>query len=512
VSQIPLLSLATWLPAIGALLLVIVRERAAQRTVALVASLAALLAAIIACVLFDQQLFVSARASGPILSEQISWVPSWGLSYHLAADGVNIWLFALTAFMMVFAVAVARPADRAGANYAMLLLLETGIIGSFLAQDLILFYAFFEFTLIPTALLLGIWGGTERTRAATKFFIYTFAGSVFMLLSIIGLYLIHGKTTGVYTFDYPTLAAALAGPNAKLTLDPGAARLLFGGFLIAFAIKIALWPFHTWMPLLHSQTPSDGSVDIGAVLLKVIGGYGMIRFTLGLFPAAAQWAAPGIGILAVIGIIYGAWIAYSQQDLKLLLAYSSVSHLGFVVLGIYSLNVQGISGALLQLVNYGLTTGALFLAAAAIEQRFGSRRSRDFGGLWLTMPAFGAVMLTLALASIGLPGLNGFIGEFAVLQGVWLSPALGWRYAMIAVIGVILAAVYMLTMFKHVFLGPIAAEREGSTDLTREQILPLAILLVPIVLIGLYPNLIFDPMQRTVEQLAQVLNSALATR
>jgi NADH-quinone oxidoreductase subunit M len=243
-----------------------------------------------------------------------------------------------------------------------------------------------------------------------------------------------------------------------------------------------------------------------------MGGYGLIRFTIGLFPQAAQWAAPAIGVLAVIGILYGGWVAYTQQDMKTLLAYSSVSHLSFVVLGIYSLNAQGISGAILQLVNYGLTTSALFLVVAVLEGRFGTRRPRDLGGLWLVMPSFSAVTLTLVLASAGLPGLNGFIGEFAIIQGAWLSPALGWQFVGFAVIGVILAAVYLLTMFKHVFMGALRVEQSNAVDLSQDQLVPLALLLIPIVAIGLYPNLIFAPIQPAVQQVAQALSLALASR
>jgi NADH-quinone oxidoreductase subunit M len=507
VSQIPLLSITIWLPALGALALLFVRERSTQRNIALAASITTLAAAVAVFVLLDP------AVATPQLAEKIAWVPYWGLSYALSVDGINLWLLMLAAFMMPFAIAAAQPAQRPGANYALLLLLETGILGTFLAQDLILFYVFFEFTLVPTALLLGIWGGPERTRAAAKFFLYTFAGSVFMLLSIIALYLIHSQQTGTPTFDYLSIAAALRGTaSGALTIEPAIERLLFLGFMIAFAVKIALWPFHTWMPLLHGQTPADGSVDVGAVLLKVIGGYGMVRFALGLFPQAAQWAAPAIGVLAVIGIVYGAWVAYIQADMKQLLAYSSVSHLSFVVLGIFALNAQGISGALLQLVNYGLTTGALFLAVAALEQRYGTRRARELGGLWLVMPTFGALMLAFVLASIGLPGLNGFIGEFSVLQGTWLSPALGWRYALVAVLGVILAAVYLLSMYRHAFMGGLRAERAEAGELSQEQLAPLALLLVPMIAIGLFPNVVLGPMQPVVEQLAQVLSSTLALR
>lgn len=509
-TQFPFLSITIWLPTLGALLLLVIREPATQRLVALAASILTLIGAVAIAVIFNQSMLATAAASGPQLIERIAWVPAWGLGYTLAVDGVNLWLVVLTALMMPFALNAARPDLRPGTKLALLLLLETGIIGTFMARDMLLFYCFFEFTLVPTALLVGIWGGAERVRAAAKFFLYTFAGSVFMLLSIIALYLLHSQATGVPSFDYAMIAGALGG--GSLMLAPTVERLLFFGFLVAFAVKIALWPFHTWMPLLHGQTPADGSVDVGAVLLKVIGGYGMVRFTLGLFPSAAQWAAPAIGVLAVIGILYGAWVAYGQSDMKQVLAYSSVSHLAFVVLGVYALNQQGISGALLQLVNYGLTTGALFLAVGALEQRLGTRRIRDASGLWKVMPAFGGIMLALVLASIGLPGLNSFIGEIAILQGAWLSSGLGWRFVMISVIGVILAAVYLLSMYKKVFMGAVRPEHGGLGDLPSAQLTPLALLLVPIVTIGLYPNLVLGPMQPMVQQIAMALSIALSAQ
>lgn len=506
----PLLSLVTWLPALGALLLLVLpRDNSALiRQVALGVSGITLIAAIAVYGLFDP------RASGFQLADSFSWVPSWGLGYSLAVDGLNLWLVLLTAFMMPFAfLASGRGAlGNARASQVLLLVLETGILGTFLAQDLLLFYVFFEFTLIPTSLLLGIWGGAERTRAAAKFFLYTFAGSLFMLLAIIALYLLNGQATGLYSFGYTDLLNGLqseAGPT--MTLSDTTERLLFFGFFIAFAIKIALWPFHTWMPLLHAQTPADGSVDVGAVLLKLIGGYGMVRFTIGLFPEAALWAAPAIGVLAVIGIIYGAWVAYNESDMKQLLAYSSVSHLSFVVLGIYALNAIGVSGALLQMVNYGLTTGALFLAIGMLETRFQRRGMRDFGGLWKVMPAFGGLLLAFVLASIGLPGLNGFIGEFTIMQGAWLSAGLGWRFVAVAVLGVILAAAYLLHMFRLTFMGPLANEAHAG-EMTRNQLLQLGVLLIPMIVIGLYPNIVFAPMQPAVDLFAQSLNTVLASR
>jgi NADH-quinone oxidoreductase subunit M len=510
VSQIgfPLLSLITWLPALGALVVAVFGRGPALRALAVGASIVTLAVALVAFALFNR------AQPGLQLVDNLAWVPTWGLGYRLGIDGINVWLMLIAAIMFPFAaLAVRREGSDGRAFFALLLLLETATLGTFLAQDLILFYVFFEATLVPTALLLGIWGGAERRRAAAKFFLFTFAGSVFMLLGMIALYLLHSQQSGTATFAYDTLAASLqGGPAARLQLNSSTERLLFFAFFIAFAIKIALWPFHTWMPLLHGQTPVDGSVDVGAVLLKVIGGYGMVRFTLGLFPQAAQWAAPAVGVLAVIGIIYGAWVASSQRDIKQVLAYSSVSHLAFVVLGIYALNAQGVSGALLQLVNYALTTGALFLAVGALEQRTGTRQIRDMGGLWLAMPAFGSLVLTMMLASIGLPGLNGFVGEFTLMQGAWLSQTLGWRYVLVAVLGVILAAVYMLRVYRIVFMGSLRAPGQATGELSRAQLLTLGALVLVMVVIGFYPNLVLGPMQPTVEQLALALSAALASQ
>ena len=506
----PLLSLMIWLPALGAaLLLLLGRSAGSMLSIAFIASLGSLVCAGVMVALFSPAL------ATPQLIDVLTWVPAWGLSYYVAVDGISLWLVVLTTIMMPFAILAASEGaqrERAG-QYALLLLLETGILGAFLARDLILFYVFFEATLIPTAIMLVLFGGPERRRAATKFFLYTFAGSVFMLLSIIAVALAYAKQIGSMTFSYDMLLASFGSTaGSSIAMDVWTSRLLFFGFLIAFAVKIALWPFHTWMPFLHEQTPADGSVDVGAVLLKVLGGYGMLRFALGLFPAAAQWAAPAVAVLAVIGIIYGAWLAYGQRDMKMVLAFSSVSHLAFVVLGIFSLNTQGMSGAVLQLVNYGLTTGALFLAVAALEQRYGTRQIRELGGLWAAMPVFGGILLALVLASIGLPGLNGFVGEFMVLQGSWLSVALGWRFTMVAVLGVILAAAYLLRMYKETFMGPLPGRLDGASELNRTQLMPLVVLLILMLVIGLFPNLLFGPMQPSIEQLAQALNAVLASQ
>jgi NADH-quinone oxidoreductase subunit M len=348
------------------------------------------------------------------------------------------------------------------------------------------------------AFLIGIWGGENRVYAAVKFFLYTFAGSVLMLLAIVGVYILHDGTT----FDLLRIMADLR--SGAFALDANLERALFMAFFLAFAIKVPLWPFHTWLPDAHVQAPTAGSVILAGVLLK-LGSYGMIRYNLVLFPEAARWAAPAIGILAIIGIIYGAILAFAQSDVKKLVAYSSVSHMGFIVLGIFALNVQGIGGATIQMINHGLSTGALFLIVGVLYERRHTRELSEFGGLWTIMPVYAGITLLVALSSAGLPGLNGFIGEFLTMQGAFLSPELGWGFMAFAVIGVILAAAYLLRMFKLTFMGEVTNPANAELpDLSRRELVTLGLLCVPIIVIGLYPNFIFAPMQESVANL--VLN------
>ncbi len=504
---VPLLSLMIWLPALGALaVLALPRENvAAQRSVSLGAALLALAAAIGAALLFDP-----ARA-GFQLVESIVWVPSWGISYTVSVDGVSLWLAVLTAFLTPVALAASWGTieRQERAFHALVLFLASGLFGVFTAQDMLLFYVFFEFTLVPTALLIGIWGGAERRYAAIKFFAYTFSGSVFLLLGIIGLYLLHGQATGVYTFDIATILASLQ--LGLLQLDAGAERLIFGLFFIGFAVKAPIWPFHTWMTTAHAEAPSSGVVDVIGLLIK-IGAYGLIRFNVQLFPATAAWAAPAVGVLAVIGALYAAWIAYQQTDMKRLLAYASVSHLGLIVLGIFALNAQGIAGAVAHMVNSALTTGALFLVVGMLAARRGSRELKAFGGLWKATPWLGSLTLLLALGSIGLPGLNGFVSEFAMLQGAWRSPGLGWRYALPALFSVIFAAVYLLHMYRTAFMGETPPELAQAPDVRPRELALLVVLAAPVVVFGLYPNLLFGPMQQSVTQIAEGTLPFLASR
>lgn len=503
----PLLSLIVWLPALGALaLLAIPRANVvAQRGVALGAALLALAAAIALVALFNP------ASPGYQFVESVAWVPSWGISYTLSVDGISLWLVALTAFLTPIALAASWGTIERDerAFQALVLLLASGMTGVFVAQDMLLFYIFFEFTLVPTALLIGIWGGVDRRYAALKFFVYTFAGSVFLLLGIIGLYLLHGQATGVYTFDVATILASLQ--LGALVLDPAAERLIFGLFFIGFAVKAPIWPFHTWMTTAHAAAPTSGAIDIAGLIIK-IGAYGLIRYNVQLFPQTASWAAPAIGVLAVIGILYTAWIAYQQTDMKRLLAYASVSHVGFIVLGIFTLTAQGIAGAVAHMVNSALTTGALFLVVGMLAERRGSRELNAFGGMWKAAPALGSLALLLVLGSIGLPGLNGFASEFALLQGAWRSPELGWRYALPAVLGVAFAAAYLLHMYRMAFMGDTPPELAQAGDARPRELALLAVMAVPVVALGLYPNLLFGPMQQSVTQLAQGMLQILASR
>jgi NADH-quinone oxidoreductase subunit M len=517
----PILSTVLWLPALGAIgLLLVPRDNAElARRVALAVALVTFLVSLALPLGFRPELGADGGVTPYFqFAEQISWLPMWGVSYHIGVDGVSLWLVILTTFLLpIVVLSTWGSVERDVRNFEILvLLLTTAMIGVFVSLDLLLFYIFWEFTLIPMTLLIGIWGAANRVYAARKFFIYTFAGSVLMLFAIIGLYVLNREQIRVAdptytgTLSFPQLVADLR--QGRFTLDTLTERLLFGAFLLAFAVKVPLWPFHTWLPDAHVEAPTAGSVILAGVLLK-LGGYGMIRYNLTLFPAASHWAAPAVAVLAVIGIVYGAIVAFAQTDMKKLIAYSSVSHMGFVVLGIFALNMEGVSGAVLQMVNHGLATGALFLIVGVLYERRHTRELSQYGGLWKVMPVYAGITLLVALASAGLPGLNGFVGEFTIMQGAWLSPNLGWPFLAFAVLGVVLAAVYLLKFYRAVFMGPVSNPANQSLpDLSRRELVALAALCVPIVVIGVYPFFVFGPMQSSVADVVNSLATVVAGR
>jgi NADH-quinone oxidoreductase subunit M len=432
------------------------------------------------------------------------WIPALGVKYYMAVDGLSILMVLLTTFIMPLAIASSWDAitTQVKQYYIFLLLLEAGMLGVFLAQDLFLFYVFWEFTLVPMYFLIGIWGGKERVYASIKFFLYTMAGSLLMLLAI--LYM--GFTAG--TLVLPELIENRA-------LFVGASQWLFWGFAIAFMVKVPVWPLHSWLPDAHTQAPTAGSIVLAGVLLKM-GTYGLTRFNLPLFPEASQAAAPLIAVLAVIGIIYGAIVSYAQTDVKKLVAYSSISHLGFVVLGIFSLNPVGIQGAILQGVNHGLSTGALFFMVGIIYEQRHTREMKEFGGLWRVMPVYAVLSLIVTLSSMGLPGLNGFVGEFSILMGTMgasheVLPN-AWIYTAFATTGVILAAVYLLKMYQAVFMGPLDnPENKKLRDMNFGETLIMLSFLVFIVWIGVNSAPFFGLMDASVAELVKDMGLAVVS-
>jgi NADH-quinone oxidoreductase subunit M len=495
-----LLTLVTFLPAAGAVLVFLVPRRREAATKAITVAVAA---ATFAASVPLYWRFDPARADYQF-PDWHAWMPTLGISYHLGVDGISLLLVLLTTFLMPLVMLSAWNAiESRWKEFAItMLLLETGMLGVFVALDLFLFYVFWEAMLIPMYLVIGIWGGGNRVYAAIKFVLYTLAGSLLMLVAILALYFQHGAATGIYTFDLSVLAQFVlpAGLNQNL---------LFLAFALAFAIKVPMFPFHTWLPDAHVEAPTAGSVILAAVLLKM-GTYGFLRFCLPLFPQASLMFAPWMFLLAVIGIIYGAWVSTVQPDIKKLVAYSSVSHLGFVVLGLFTLTPQGIVGGIIQMVNHGLSTGALFLLVGMIYERRHTRLIAEFGGLWSVIPAFSAVLMIVTLSSLGLPGLNGFVGEFLILVGAF---QVNRAVAVFAMTGIIFAAVYLLWMYQRVIFGSVTNEANRRLpDLTpREWVVLLPVLLF-IVWIGVYPATFTGMTETSVQSLiTQVQTKAAAT-
>jgi len=494
------LTLVTFTPIIGVVVLLFLKpeQKSLHRWVALITSLVTFGISLLVLSWFN--VYDSYNPGDLHMVIDIPWiqVAGWNISYAMGVDGLSILLVMLTTFLTPISILSTWSAveDRVKDFMIFFLLLEVGMTGVFLAQDLFLFYIFWEFTLVPMYFLIGIWGGPQRMYAAVKFFLYTMAGSLLMLLAILWLGIYQG------TFSVPELIAQ-GGIPANIQL------WLFLAFAAAFAIKVPMWPLHSWLPDAHVQAPTAGSVILAGVLLKM-GTYGFVRFNIPLFPEAAVKAAPWMALLAVIGIIYGAAVSYAQGDVKKLVAYSSVSHLGFVMLGLFALNPQGIQGGILQMINHGLSTGALFIIVGMIYERRHTRDMDSFGGLWKVMPVYGTLTLIVTLSSMGLPGLNGFVGEFTILLGAFGSKAIGtpW-YAGLAAIGVILAAVYMLYMFQKMFLGPVDKDENLTLkDINWREIVTLVPLLILIFWIGLYPKPFFDLIAPAVDNLVSAVQTA----
>jgi NADH-quinone oxidoreductase subunit M len=430
--------------------------------------------------------------------ENVSWIGAIGARYHVGVDGISLWLVLLTTLLMPIAVLSSWTAihKREPFYYVFMLILESAMIGVFVSLDLLVFYLFFEASLVPMFFLIGIWGGERRVYAAIKFFIYTAVGSLLMLVAIIALYFLYGS------FDYQTLVGAIN----EAGLGRGA-FWLFVAFALAFSIKVPLFPFHTWLPDAHTEAPTAGSVILAGVLLKM-GTYGLLRFNLGMFPQTAKYAAPVFIVIAIIGIIYGALVAMVQPDVKRLVAYSSVSHMGFVVLGLFSFTELGMQGALYQMLNHGISTGALFLFVGFIYERRHTRLISEFGGLATPMPWFATLFVFASLSSVGLPFLNGFVGEFLILIGTWTSAIThSFIATMLAGTGVIWAAVYMLWMLQRVLFGKVTnPENEKLTDLNAREIGLLLPLLILMVFMGVYPRVFLERSQASVQAVWARLN------
>src|SRR5215218_3374056 len=498
----PILSLLVALPLAAAALLLLIPNRDGSRDgfvrqVALVASLAVFGLTLLLWARFD------ASSAEFQMVERVSWIPAFGIDYYVGVDGISLLLIVLTGLLTPIALLSSwASVEKKVKEFSIFILaLEAAMIGVFLSLDLFLFYVFWDAMLVPMYFLIGIWGYDQRIYAAIKFMLYTMAGSVLMLVAILGLAYLHSEATGAYSFDLLKLYSLQIAPETQ--------RWFFLAFALAFAIKVPLFPFHTWLPDAHVQAPTAGSVILAGVLLKM-GTYGLVRFAFPLFPAAAAEFAPWIAVLAVIGIVYGALVAMVQPDMKKLVAYSSVSHLGFVVLGICAMNVKGVQGAVYQMLAHGVSTGGLFLIVGMLSDRRHTRLISEFGGLKAVVPRLSAAFMIVTLASIGLPGLNGFIGEFLIMLG-----AFRWdpRYVVVAGLGVILSAVYMLWMVQRVFYGEITdphnAEQPDLKPREWSAVVPLCAIAI---FMGVFPTIFLKPMEPAVERLVERLQSSQSLR
>lgn len=481
------LTLVTFLPTVGALLLLLVPKDRPEsiRGVSLLVAFVTMLVSFLLWGLYDPV------ASGMQFEVDLPWVSSLGISYHMGIDGISLLLIVLTSLLTVLSIIASWKSITQGVKgfFVSMLFLETGMIGVFCALDLFMFYVFWEVMLIPMYFIIGVWGGPRRVYAAIKFVLFTMFGSLLMLVAILYILFEYQRFSGEYSFDMIKIMQMPIAAQAQMWL--------FGAFALAFAIKVPLWPLHTWLPDAHVEAPTAGSVILAGVLLKM-GTYGFLRICLPMFPQASLTFVPYISVLALIAIIYGALVAMVQRDVKSLVAFSSVSHMGFVMLGIFALNLQSLQGSILQMVNHGVSTGALFLIVGMIYERRHTRMIADFGGLAKVMPFYAAIFMIITLSSIGLPLTNGFVGEFLILLGTFKANSV---YAIVAATGVVLSACYMLWMYQRVIFGQVTnAENEKLNDITWRERLVLLPLVVLVFWIGIYPRPFLDRVEPAVRQ------------
>jgi len=507
VLQVPILSIICYLPLAGAVIIMLFMRGTNNLAIQRFATMVAAIDFVVSI-----PLWFTFERQGELFQfrESANWIEAVGARYEFGIDGIALLLVLLTTFLGVAAFLSSWSAIqvREKEYYIFMLLLQTGMLGVFMAMDFFLFYVFWEVMLVPMYFLIGIWGGPRRLYAAIKFFLYTLVGSVLMLLGILALYFYN--STGLLGWG------GLGNPRSffipqfheiSSQIPPDLQFWIFLVFFVGFAIKVPMFPFHTWLPDAHVEAPTAGSVILAGVLLKM-GTYGFVRFSLPILPDATMKLLPWMAGLSIVGILYGALVAMAQKDMKKLVAYSSVSHLGFVMLGIFALNTAGLNGGVLQMINHGLSTGALFLLVGVIYERRHTRMIADYGGISSEMPLFATIFMVITLSSIGLPALNGFIGEFTILVGAFNRT---WWWALLAVIGIVLGAAYMLWMYQRVFFGPLKnPENKGLEDLNGRELAYLLPIVAMCFWIGLYPKPFFDIMEKPVDYIVQKVDPEYA--
>jgi NADH-quinone oxidoreductase subunit M len=490
-SNIPILSLIIFLPLAGIFFILLI-DRDKKATIRTIGMFFSILTFLISLLVFYS---FSSGTSSMQFVEHLSWIPEFGIQYYLGIDGISLFMVLLTTFLMpICLLSTYKAIDSKVKEFiSLMLLLETSLLGVFCAIDMVLFYVFWEATLIPMYFIIGIWGGPRKIYATIKFVLYTMTGSVLMLIGIIALYFLNKNITGISTFEITKYYG--------LNLTYMQQYWIFLAFFFGFAIKVPMFPFHTWLPDAHVEAPTAGSVILAGILLKM-GTYGFLRFSIPIFPDAAKQFAHILFSLAIIGIIYGALMALAQDDIKKLVAYSSVSHLGFCMIGMFSFNNQGIAGSILQMINHGLSTGALFLIVGMIYERSHTRIIDKFGGVSKVMPIFWGFFMIVTLSSIGLPLTNGFVGEFLIILGVFKVSKIS---AALTATGVILGAIYMLWMFKRVMYGVPNEKVQKFKDLDLREIIVLVPIIIMIFWIGIYPDTFLSRMQESINMVLSYL-------